>query len=207
MCSINQPVEIDGAALMTVASVSNKINKEKLVSNSDNNNHSLMATFFETRKTYDPYPREHKATCLCETSTKPAHARNPLANGESLIAYIRAPRQSDVQEHLDDIERYCKKNSYQIAHVFTDIGDHPSFGLQAAFDGLENADGLISCNMNMFVKQDGDRIRELRPFIHHFFCLREKHLITITDGIDTGSSFGQENAIALINQTKAGFET
>jgi hypothetical protein len=166
-----------------------------------------MATFFDTRKTYDPYPKEHRAKCVCDNAPKPAFTRTPMDSGETLVAYIRASKRSDLPEYLREIERYCQKNSYQIAHVFTDVGDRPSFGLQAAFDALENADGLISCNMNMFVKQDGDRIRELRPFIHHFFCLREKHLITVTDGIDTGSSFGQENAIALMSQTKAGFET
>ncbi|HEY9732545.1 MAG TPA: recombinase family protein [Drouetiella sp.] len=174
------------------------------MSSTDNKNESLRSTFYDTRKVYDPRPRE--GGCLCVNAPKADWYRGK-PKGESLIAYVRAAKDADVEGYIKEINRYCQEHSYKIADVFTDVGDQPSFGLQAAFDALEHADGLISCEMNMFIKHNADRIRELRPFIHHFFCLRDKHLITIVDGIDTGSSFGQENAIQMICETKAGFDT
>jgi len=90
--------------------------------------------------------------------------------------------------------------------VFSDVCDHPSFGFKAAIDALENADGLISVDLNQFASSHGDRVRELRPLIHHFFCLGGKHLITINDGVDTSTHAGQQNAMDSICTTKGGFE-
>jgi hypothetical protein len=177
------------------------------VSSIDNKKDPLMSTFYETRKVYDPILREGHTNCLCVPPPKAADWLRGKPKGETLVAYIRAGKEEDIHGYLKEINRYCKQHSYQIADAFTDVGDIPSFGLQAAFDALEHADGLISLEINMFIKHNADRTRELRPFIHHFFCMRDKHLITIVDGIDTGTSFGQENAISMICETKAGFET
>lgn len=173
----------------------------------DNDNYSLMSTIFDTRTTYEAFPKEPDSRCICEPSENKFEVNCHAPKKEKLIAYIRAVREQDLEPHLREILQYCERRGYRVAQVFTDVGDHPSFGLQAAFSALDNSDGLISGDVNMFIKQGGDKIRELRPFIHHFFCLRQKHLITICDGIDTGTSMGQENAIALICQPKAGFET
>jgi len=173
----------------------------------DNNDRSLMATILANSKSYRPHGRTQSANCICSTSSSLADVFFGKPKTESLIAYIRSPNHDHVDNHWREIANYCQKHSYKVVHLFTDIGDRPSFGLQSAFDALEVVDGLISCDMTMFIKDNGDRVRELRPFIHHFFCLYEKHLITIFDGIDTSTSFGQENAIELMCQTKQGFDT
>lgn len=173
----------------------------------DNTDRSLLATILANSKSYRPQGRAQSAKCICNSSGSLADLFFGKPKTETLIAYIRSPNQDHVNDHWAEIARYCKSRSYNVVHLFTDIGDRPSFGLQSAFDALEIVDGLISCDMTMFIKDNSDRIRELRPFIHHFFCLNEKHLITIFDGIDTSTSFGQENAIELMCQTKLGFET
>ncbi len=177
------------------------------MSNNDNNDHSLMSSLSDQNSTYSPHGRKKKPSCFCNTARSLRDQYHGKPKSESLVAYIRASKHSDIPKYRQEIEDYCKQHSYKITEVCIDEGDQPSFGLQEAFDALQHADGLISCQIGMFIKAHGDRTRELRPFIHHFFCMRDKHLITIMDGIDTGSSFGQENAINLICETKLGFET
>jgi hypothetical protein len=48
-------------------------------------------------------------------------------------------------------------------------------------------------------------MRELRPFIHHFFCASQKHLVTIEEGLDSGSPGGQAAMLELVNQNKEAF--
>lgn len=176
------------------------------MSTADNNEHSLMSTILANRRNQGTHGRVQPAKCVCNTgSLTDVFFGKP--KGQSLIAYIRSTNQKHIDRHWQQIDQYCQNHTYNVVHLFTDIGDRPSFGLQSAFDALEVVDGLISCEMTMFIKDNSDRIRELRPFIHHFFCLHEKHLITILDGIDTGNSFGQENAIEMMYQTKSGFDT
>ncbi|MFN8552961.1 MAG: hypothetical protein U0103_15930 [Candidatus Obscuribacterales bacterium] len=173
----------------------------------DNNDRSLMSTILANSKSYRAQGRVQSAECVCNNSSSLADVFFGKPKGESLIAYIRAPNQEEINRRWQEIDQHSKSHSYKIVQLFTDTGDRPSFGLQSALEALEYVDGLISCEMQMFIKDNGDRIRELRPFIHHFFCLHGKHLITIFDGIDTSTYFGQENAIELMCQTKAGFET
>lgn len=144
--------------------------------------------------------------CLC---TEKDNACSYLNTGrkERLVAYVRAGEQAAIDAKINIINSYCQNHSYQLSEIFADVSDHPSFGFKSALDALESADGLISIDLNQFVSNHGDRIRELRPLIHHFFCYGGKHLITIEDGIDTGTELGQQNAIELISQTRSGFET
>lgn len=170
-------------------------------------NESLMSTLLKNREIYSPNSMYAPNKCLCGNDFGSTAQKRKEPKGERLVAYIRATNEVDIEKFLLEIQKYCTEHSYQIVQIFTDLTDHPSFGLQAALTALENADGLISCDINMFVNQQADRVRELRPFIHQFFCLDAKHLITIVDGIDTGTVLGQENAITLMCESKDGFYT
>ncbi len=171
----------------------------------------LMETFFKDKHVHSPRVGHHgdlidRCAGTCKGNSLASYYLNRNRR-EKLVVYVRVSYENDVDEKVELIREYCLDNNFQIADIFTDIGDHPSFGFKAALDAMENADGLISVDLNQFVSSGGDRVRELRPLIHHFFCAGGKHLITIADGIDTGTHFGQQNAIELMADTRAGFGT
>lgn len=173
--------------------------------------HSLMEHFFHDKHVHSPRIERHGDVldrCMC-TEKKNSIASYYLnrSRKEHLVVYVRVSDETMIDEKVSLIRDYCKEFGYQIADIFTDVADHPSFGFKAALDAMENADGLITVDLNQFVSVNGDRIRELRPLIHHFFCRGGKHLITINDGIDTGTELGQQNAIDLVSDTRVGFET
>lgn len=173
--------------------------------------HNLMEHFFKDKHVHSPQvnPRgDLLDRCLCtEKSNSITSYYLNRSRKEKLVVYVRVVEESLLEENVELIKTYCQELGYQIAEIFTDVSDHPSFGFKAALDAMENADGLISVDLNQFVSSHGDRIRELRPLIHHFFCRGGKHLITINDGIDTGTEIGQQNAIDIISETKVGFDT
>jgi hypothetical protein len=174
-------------------------------------NHSLMEHFFKDKHVQAPrMARQGDIIDKCICKEKESSIASYYLNRnrkEKLVAYVRASQEEDLANRLESVEKYCLDNGYQIVEVFTDISDHPSYGFKAAFEAMKHADGLISFDLDQFVGLHADRIRELRPFMHHFFCLGGKHLITVSDGIDTGTMEGQENAIALITETHEGFNT
>ncbi len=177
----------------------------------ENEPRPLMEHFFKDKHVHLPRIGHHGDLidrCMC--TTKGDSLTNYYLNRnrkERLVAYVRVLHEEDTAEKVEQVRDYCRDNGYQIVDIFSDVGDHPSFGFRAALDALENADGLISLDLNQFVGFKGDRIRELRPLIHHFFCGGGKHLITIAEGLDTGTQLGQQNAIDLVSETKVGFET
>jgi DNA invertase Pin-like site-specific DNA recombinase len=121
------------------------------------------------------------------------------------VAYIRLGGQQPAREEQARlIAHYCTQHGFRLAKTFVDIGK-PSQQLQNALQELEEHDGLIAVDLNSFVEHENDRIRDLRPFIHHFFCHQSKHLITIQEGIDTGSAAGQMAAIEFASQDKDNF--
>jgi hypothetical protein len=148
----------------------------------------------------------------CRTLTNPwrnnLHGSSRAPHEPVLLAYIRpGARQFTREEQVRMIEAYCVQQGFRIAKTFTDT-DKPSRGLQDALHAVEEhdgVDGLIAVNLNCFVEHESDRLRDLRPFIHHFFCLKGKHLITIQEGIDTGSREGQLAAVEVATQSKETF--
>lgn len=145
---------------------------------------------------------------LCQPSKSLKTAFKSKGRGHqktSVIAYMRlGGNQLSKDEQLRTIKYYCEEHDLELADVFSDQ-DKPSYGLQEALREVENHDALIAVNLNSFVEHDQDRIRDLRPFIHHFFCRRHKHLIAIQEGIDTGTPSGQQAAIDLSSQVKETF--
>lgn len=120
----------------------------------------------------------------------------------SLIAYLRSSEEAgDAEKQLETIEAYCAHHGFRLKNIFKDEGA-PSVGLTRALDALNGADGLIAVDLDRFVEHEGDKTRDLRPFVHEFLSLGSKHLITIKEGIDTGSAGGQASAIEFINQPR-----
>jgi hypothetical protein len=145
--------------------------------------------------------------CRC-VMTKSGHWRlllpdNKPEHGLKLIAYIR-PGVHDVPHQLAAIEKYRNEHNIEIIGVFKDL-DKPSLGLRDALENMVHCDGLIATDPNRFVCNQTDRMRELRPFIHHFFCASQKHLVTIEEGLDSGSPGGQAAMLELVNQNKEAF--
>lgn len=65
--------------------------------------------------------------------------------------------------------------------------------------------GLIALNLQTFVENSEDRLRDLRPFVHHFFCSGSKDLITIEEGINTATPQGQMAADSAVSSSKDAF--
>lgn len=149
-----------------------------------------------------PFPPVRQCYCLA-LGARGLHkslTRRPQRIG--LIAYVRTiSDESDCQRQLDIIEQYCSDHGYYVLRAFEDRGK-PSFGLAEALEALPQADGLIAADLNCFVEHAGDRLRDLRPFIHHFFCHTNKHLIAVKEGMDTRMPVGQRSALELVNQVR-----
>jgi len=126
-------------------------------------------------------------------------SRPPRQHG--LIAYIRADSYSAADQQRRIINDYCHDNNYFIKATYTDTG-RPANGLVEALEAAEKADGLIAADLNRFVESSDDRLRELRPFVHHFFCHPDKRLISVQEGVDTGTVIGQENVMSVMNHVK-----
>jgi len=128
----------------------------------------------------------------------PVHTRHKL----NVIAYTRYTDDPwDAGRQLAAIQKYCSQHDYRLVKVFEEAG-RPSGGLSRALEALQEADALIAFDLDRFVEHEGDRMRDLRPFIHDFFGLKNKRLITIQEGIDTGSPSGQMDAIGIINERR-----
>ena len=127
--------------------------------------------------------------------------RNRHFRQHGLVAYIRADSYLDADQQRRIINDYCHDNNYFIKATYTDTGK-PGNGLHEALQATTQADGLIAADLNRFVEFSEDRLRELRPFVHHFFCNPDKKLIAVQEGVDTGSVIGQENVMAVMNHVK-----
>jgi hypothetical protein len=149
-------------------------------------------------------PRVHFQNCRCSALSNP-WLRNKLRlkpRTSSLIAYARTTQSSQtVEEQLAILEKYCHKHGYHISRVFVDTGG-PGAGLQQALESLNEAAGLIAVDTDRFVADSVDRLRALRPLVHHFLCHTDKHLITVEEGIDTHSPAGQIVALELLTDSK-----
>lgn len=119
-----------------------------------------------------------------------------------LVAYLRTTDDGiSIDEQKKLIDEFCQGKDYYIAATFREQGK-PGPALRDAMHACDHNDGLIAIDLNRFVEHPSDRLRDLRPFVHHFFCHSSKHLIAIEEGIDTGSTLGQANAIAVLNHVK-----
>jgi len=133
-------------------------------------------------------------TCLCHGLSNPFLREPPIAvpdHGPVLVGYIRiAGDLASQEEQTTMINDYCLDHGFRISEFFVDTGK-PSYALKAALIAMKDHHGLIAVNLQSFVENTEDRLRDLRPFVHHFFCAGSKDLITVEEGIDTATSQGQ----------------
>lgn len=120
----------------------------------------------------------------------------------SLVAYVcTSGAPGEAERQLELIKSYCVNHGFRLQKVFADEG-RASVGLARALEALGEADGLIAVDLDRFVQHEGDKTRDLRPLVHEFLSPGSKHLITIKEGIDTGSAAGQACALEIINQPR-----
>jgi hypothetical protein len=153
-------------------------------------------------------PRLQDARCHCTNMSDTWFRTSPrAANRKStLVGYIRESEggpSADAQ--YKQLAAYCKNHGCVLADTFVDKGI-PAYGLSGALEALKLNDGLIAVDLKRFVEHENQLLRELRPFIHHFFCHPDKHLISLDESLDTGTSLGQKTALDLMSNMKDGWE-
>ena len=120
-----------------------------------------------------------------------------------LIAYVRSENSgSAADEQKERLQEYCKVHGYTIVDYYEDIGSAPAMGLKDALDAMAEADGIIAVDLERFVHNHQDPIRELKPFLHNFFGLAHRYLLTIREGINTGTADGQKIALQYFETPK-----
>jgi hypothetical protein len=152
-------------------------------------------------------PHIKPTACACspteqEEIRKLWAARGPRKVHHKFVGYVRASDELALDEQYERIEQFAKEHNIDLQETYCDLGV-PQGGLSHALEALENTDGLIACNLDRFVTHHDDRLRDLRPLLHHFCCRGAKHLITIDEGIDTGTPLGQMAAVEIINEQKS----
>lgn len=144
-------------------------------------------------------------SCLCHGLSNPFLRESPIPvpdHGPVLVAYIRVAGDLATEEEQSAlISEYCLNNGFRIAQFFTDTGK-PSYALTEALQAMKVHHGLIALNLQTFVENSEDRLRDLRPFVHHFFCSGSKDLITIEEGINTATPQGQMAADSAVSSSK-----
>jgi hypothetical protein len=155
-------------------------------------------------------PESAGKTCQCHGLTNPFLREAPIAvpdHGPVLIAYIRvAGDLASLEEQTCTINDHCLTNGFRVAQFFVDNGK-PSYALTEALQAMKAHHGLIAVNLQSFVENTEDRLRDLRPFVHHFFCSGNKDLITVQEGIDTATSQGQIAAEDAVSASGDSFNT
>lgn len=153
-------------------------------------------------------PSSAGTICRCHGLVNPwLREELALEQAPTLVAYIRI--HGDLlseEEQTKKINEYCLLHGFQIVATFVDTGK-PSHGLQNALQTMAEYHGLIAANLESFVEHKQDRLRDLRPFVHHFFCSGNKRLITLEEGIDTSSAGGQKAANEALDSNDSGFNT
>ena len=120
-----------------------------------------------------------------------------------IIAYVRTDRDPPTHtEQLELIQQYCEKFGYEVVSIFEDQSDIPGAGLARALEALKNVGGLIVFDLDRLVHNKSDRLRDLKPLLHEFFCSAQKHLLTVREGINTATPAGQLNVVELLTAVK-----
>lgn len=143
--------------------------------------------------------------CHCQ-SFKTAWAlakrnRDTVPHPTRLTAYLRIDGGPDKTQQYIEIKRFCDEHGFEIGEVFEDYG-LPALGMHDALDSLDHSDGIIASDLNRFVEHENDRMRDLKPLLHRFFCSGGKHLIAVEEGIDTANPEGQKAAVEFMSQVK-----
>lgn len=146
---------------------------------------------------------ETKKDCFCNGS-RPwfRTASSDLSHPVRLIGYARAESPDAARLQFMKIEEFCQENNYELVERYYDIGGQPGAGLGRAIKQLSHANGLIACDLEQFVCHHQDRLMDLKPLLHKFFCSGTRFLLTIKEGVNTQSAAGQHAAIEVLNSLK-----
>ncbi|MBX9670438.1 MAG: hypothetical protein K2X93_22750 [Candidatus Obscuribacterales bacterium] len=116
-----------------------------------------------------------------------------------LVAYVRSGHESSATEQEQEIIKYCKDHNHDIVAVFGKEMDKAA-ALQSALRSMHDADGLITVDMMRLICHVQDPVRDLKNRINNDFFHADKRLITIREGIDTGTIDGQAQVMAFVNR-------
>jgi hypothetical protein len=152
-------------------------------------------------------PDVYANLCHCGTMSNPwtrhkIAAEDQTKQNPSLVAYIKlGDGRMSREDQLNIIQQYCLQHGFRLDDTFVE-SEGTSGRLQEALATMKDHAGLIAVDLDSFVQDRRDRIRDLRPFLHHFFCHGKKHLIAIEEGIDTGTAAGQVAALEMVTCNK-----
>ena len=146
-------------------------------------------------------PALRQSPCVCADPFG-MHSLAERLHGRHVIAYLRGDSQNDVAEQRREISNYCDLHGYRLVGEYVDYGPKPLTGLAEAEKALDHADAIIVADLDRLVAVHKFRERELRPLLHQFLCKGGKHIITIAEGINTGTLPGQIAAMEYITQLK-----
>lgn len=146
---------------------------------------------------------EMDRNCICNGSrpwfrTAASHFSHPVR----LVAYARAESSLAAAQQFSQIEDYCRANNFELVDKFDDIGTQPGIGLHQAVPQLSHANGLIAYDLKSFVHDQHDRLLDLKPLLHQFFCSGSRFLVTVKEGVNTQSAAGQKAAIEVLDSLK-----
>ncbi len=162
----------------------------------------------EAKVMADESMRDEWKKCSCSNLKNPwfKHVSKEVHRPAKVVAYVRtdAPEPA-LERQVQTIDGYCRENNFELVRVFKDDGPAPGMGLSDALNSLSAVDGLIAVDLERFVQHHDDRVMDLRPLLHQFFCTNKKYLITISEGINTSSAEGQKTAMQYIASEKENF--
>lgn len=150
--------------------------------------------------------RESLRQCLCRNEHQHwLHAGKTTPKHNRVVAYLREPEGAHSisnERQLALVEEFCKQHGYELVNVFRDHGSEPGPGLHAALDALSMADGLVALDLERFVHDHKDRLRDLKPLLHKFFCNTDRYLLTVLEGVNTRGTAGQQQAMEILSSVK-----
>lgn len=123
--------------------------------------------------------------------------------GLKLVAYTRDGGPSNsVEIQKEKIEKYCKAHGYSISAYYTCQSADDAHPLNDAIGDLEKFGGLIVSDLSRLVGHHEDPLRDLAPLMHEQFFRSSKTLISVKEGIDTSTTWGQEAMIEFLNELR-----
>lgn len=146
---------------------------------------------------------ETDRNCICNGS-RPwfRTAASRFGHPVRLVAYARAESSLAADKQFRMIEDYCRANNFELVDRFSDIGTQPGMGFHQAMQQLSHANGLIAYELERFVHHQHDRLLDLKPLLHQFFCSGGRFLVTVKEGVNTQSAAGQKAAIEVMDSLK-----
>lgn len=148
--------------------------------------------------------RQSLSHCLCNNIHHHwIHgSTHKLTHPARVVAYIRSYGGLSEEKQLAMIQTFCREYDYDLVNIFQEHSIEPGRALSDALNALDTADALIATDLERFVYNHNDRLRDLKPLIHNFFCHTNRYLLTICEGVDTSTPAGQASAVEMFSTMK-----